>query len=337
VIVKRARKPKKNRPDGIGTILVSTEPFSDKTLNTIEKVAKEMKFEVVLSPRFAADSTFATLADADIFEEFTKNYPINIEPPTDDNPFYFQMLRFRNMFDREMWKQGEMTFNMKAIYVLGILLMTVIGLTFLCIVLPLILTTKKAALKGSFPFFLFFMSIGLGFMLIEISQMQRLIVFLGHPIYGLSVLLFALLLSSGIGSYSTQKMKNFGKRVFPMRLMVLLSMLVLFGLVTSRILGASQGLSTPMRICVAIGILFPIGFFMGMLFPMGMRLASERSAGLTPWLWGMNGATSVCASVLAVVIAISSRISTAFWTGFLCYLIAVVALGWILKKRKLSG
>jgi hypothetical protein len=76
---------------------------------------------------------------------------------------------------------------------------------------------------------------------------------------------------------------------------------------------------------VANTILFPIGFFMGMAFPLGMKAAAVRSSALAPWLWGINGATSVCASVLAMVIAVSAGISISFWTGFFSYCIALLA------------
>ena len=72
-------------------------------------------------------------------------------------------------------------------------------------------------------------------------------------------------------------------------------------------------------------MLFPLGLFMGMAFPLGMRLASGRTPALTPWLWGINGATSVCASVLAIVIALSSSISAAYWTGVACYVASLIA------------
>jgi hypothetical protein len=334
VIVKCMNAPLKDQPDGIATILVSRERFSDAELDTIEKVARDMRFDIVLTPRFSVDSTFTTLAFGKDIDIFTAKYPINIAAPTDDSPFFFHMLRFRNIFNREAWKQGQQSFNMKAISVLGFLLIIVIFLTFLCIIVPLILTTKKAELKGTLPYFLFFMAIGFGFMLVEISQMQRLIIFLGHPVYGLSVVLFAILLSSGLGSYSTQKVGNsIMARVAIVRLLLLLCMLLIFGLLTPRIITMFQGASTMLRVCIAVGILFPLGFFMGMPFPLGMKLASTRSIAITPWLWGINGATSVCASVIAVVIAIYSSISTAFWVGCICYFIACSAVVWMSRLR----
>ena len=226
-----------------------------------------------------------------------------------------------------------MSFNTRAVYVLGVLLISVIGLTLLCIIVPLILTTTKASLRGAFPLFVFFAAIGFGFMLVEISQMQRLIVFLGHPIYGLSTVLFALLLSSGLGSYLTQGIKNTGSARPTIALLILLGVLLAFGSLTPFAIHQFQGSTTTTRILVAVSLLFPLGLFMGMPFPLGMKLASSRSASLTPWLWGINGATSVCASVVAVVIALNSGISASFWTGFACYAAAFVAFVWISRRR----
>ncbi len=84
---------------------------------------------------------------------------------------------------------------------------------------------------------------------------------------------------------------------------------------------------------MSVGVLFPIGFMMGMPFPIGMKAASASPAArdLTPWLWGINGATSVLASVLAIVIAMAWGISASFWTGFACYVVAALAMIWALR------
>src|SRR5262249_53869415 len=185
---------------------------------------------------------------------------------------------------------------------LGLLLITVFGLTALCIVVPLVLTTERRALTGSAPLFVFFIGIGLGFMLVEISQMQRLIVFLGHPTYGLSVVLFAMLFASGVGSLVIGRLGDGARATTP--LLALIATLAVFGASTPMVIHAFAASTTPVRIAVAIALLFPIGLLMGMAFPLGMRAATGRAPALTPWLWGINGATSGCASVLAGVIAL---------------------------------
>ncbi len=336
VIMRRMRGKNQTGPDGIGTMLISKKPFLDKDLDDIEEIVKKGQLELVLSPRFSLDPTFATLASGENFDEFVAAFPLNITPPTDDKPFFFHMLRFRDIFDQGLF-QGKSNFNIKAVSTLGVLLITVVGLTFLCIIIPLVLTTKKETLKGTLPLFLFFAGIGLGFMLIEISQMQRLIVFLGHPTYSLSTVLFTLLLSSGLGSYLTQKINDFNLTRLAIRnLLFLLGVLVAFGILTPYVISTFQGSITTLRILVSIVILFPLGIFMGMAFPLGMRIASNKAITLTPWFWGVNGATSVCASVLAVVIAMDSGISMAFWIGFSCYLIAFIAFIWASREINLG-
>jgi hypothetical protein len=295
-------------------------------LTIIERIAQEMRFDLILTPRFARDSIFATLSSKGNLDAFMAASPINIAAPTDNNPFFFHLLRLRDSFNPGLWLMGEHDFNMKAVLVLGALLVVVIALTVLCILIPLMLKIDRTLLHRAFSLSAFFVCIGLGFMFVEISQMQRLIVFLGHPVYGLSVVLFALLLSSGLGSFSTQKVRNPRmRRVAITRLFPLLCVIALFGILTPHAIRLFQGAITPFRILVATGVLFPLGLFMGMAFPLGMKVASTRFVSLTAWFWGINGATSVCASVIAVAIAMNWGISTSFWAGFASYVIAVVA------------
>jgi hypothetical protein len=161
----------------------------------------------------------------------------------------------------------------------------VLVLTSLCVVVPLWLTTERAALRARGPLFVYFAAIGLGFMLVEISQMQRLIIFLGHPTYGLSVVLFAMLLSSGIGSLLSGAVGGAG-RTWRRRRWPSSSAYWRCSAATPLAIRAFEAATTPGRIAVAVVILFPIGLLMGMAFPLGMRLASARAPALTPWLWG---------------------------------------------------
>ncbi len=319
-----ANKP--DVPDGVGTLLVSRRPFTDAEINRIEDVSKRLGFDVVLSSRAALDDSFVQVTSADGFAPLVHNYPVNISPPTDNSPFFFNQLRFRNLFNLQLLDFGKQTHNMRAVFVLAVLLATVTILTALCIVLPLMLTADRAALTGKLPLLVFFIAIGLGFMLIETSQMQRLIISLGHPTYGLTVVLFALLLSSGVGSYLTSGISD--DRAGPagiVRLTALLAVLVVFGLITPSIARWTESATTPVRVAAAVALLFPPGLAMGMAFPLGMKLASNRAAELTPWLWGLNGAASVLASVLTVCIGLAWSISAAFWSGAVCYLIALAA------------
>ena len=320
---------------GIGTMLVSKVPFTPEDLETIEDVSRKLRFEVVLSPRFSLDTTFATLATGKGLDQLAATFPFNIAPPTDDSPFFFQVSRLRDVSNLKLRQLNPSRYLTAGTLILGILLITVLVLTCLAIVVPLWLARGQAPLKDAIPLLLFFGAIGFGYMLVEISQMQRLIIFLGHPTYSLSVVLFTMLSSSGVGSFLTRKLDNpdlekSGQR----RLLLLLCTLVLFGLLAPQFIRLFHDSVTPVRILVASAILCPIGLFMGMAFPLGMKAASKGYAELTPWLWGINGATSVCASVLAVAIALQFGISKAYWSGFAWYLVAFLAFAWIVRTKR---
>jgi predicted membrane-bound spermidine synthase len=310
----------------VGTMIVSPQPLSKEEVATLKRVAQQMQFVVVVAPDHASDPTFSAILEAKDPAAFAATYPFDISPPTDDRPFFFQMVRLQNIFNSVSGSEDYIT---KPTRVLFSLTLAVVSLTFLSIVLPLALTTKKEALKGMLPFFVFFSGIGLGFLLIEVSQLQRLIIFLGHPSYALSVVLFSLLLSSGIGSLTTQRLGNpHPRRSTLWPFLPLMVLLVAFALVTPLVIHRFDSATTPIRIAAAAAMLVPIGFLMGMPFPIGMKMASLRPNAPTAFLWGINGAMSVCASVLAVLIALSWGISLAFWAGCVSYAVALAALAY---------
>jgi len=317
-----------NGPDGIGTMLVSRDPLSAADLDALDAVAARMRFEIVQSPRHSADGTFAALADGARMADAIAATELNIAAPTDDTPFFFHMLRLRDVFNIARWHdQGIVRFNMTAVGILGVLLVTVIVLTGACLLVPWIMAGSKdpALRERAGSHLAFFAAIGFGFMLVEISQVQRLAIFLGHPVYSLSVVLFSLLLASGAGSLSTKNVSG-EPRQARLRMALLLASLIVFGALTPSAIRHDAAASTPIRIAISVAILAPLGFFMGMAFPIGMARALREKPALAPWLWGINGAASVCASVLAVVIALGAGISMAFWVGVACYLIALVSL-----------
>ncbi len=311
-----------NGPTGLGTILVSKAPFSEHDLDLLEETARKLRYEIAFSPRASIDPMFDSLSGKGRPVNIYSSYDLNVKPPTDDSPFFFNMLRFGDVFNAPLWRENFATFNLRGVFVLEVLLAIVAALTISCIGIPLLITTEKSLLKGSSSFLVYFAMIGFGFMFIEISQIQRLSVFLGHPTYALSVALFTLLLSSGLGSYLTKSpITPFGW----IRWSLLLVSLLLFGAITPSVTAAFQASTTPVRLAVSIILLFPLGVFMGMPFPAGMSHAARKAPLLTPWFWGVNGATSVCGSVLAIAIALGSGISTSYWVGFLCYFCAFAA------------
>lgn len=311
---------------GVATILVSRTPYAATILDKLEAVAREMEFEVVVSPRQAQDEVFERLASGHDLPGFAASFPIDISAPTDDRPFFFNFLRLRDLLAPDRTTAAAMSQNLTAVEWLGRLLIVVSGLTVLCILVPLLVTFRRVPVVACTPLFLFFIGIGLGFLLVEISLMQQLILFLGHPTYGLAVVLFAMLLSGGLGAWLSQQVAaNRLYRPASSIMILLLVLLYLFGTLAPHATQAFEASTTPVRILVAGGLVFLLGVPMGTAFPLGIRMAQRRSRDLTPWLWGINGATSVCASVLAIAIALTFGIAAAYWCGTAAYGLALLA------------
>jgi SAM-dependent methyltransferase len=322
--------------NGIATILVGRDPLSERDLAVLTRQTRRLGFDLLVTPRTSEAPEYATILSSSDPSAFYDAYPLDVSAPTDEKPFFFQMLRFgdfaeslaENLFDPNRS-------NLEAIRLLGVLLVIVAVLTALCIIVPLALTTRRETLKGAAPLLTFFFCIGLGFMFVEISQMQRLMVFLGHPTYALSVVLFTLLVGSGTGSYLSERLADRGTKSHVL-LLGLLAALAAFGGATPKMIEALGTAAQPARIVASATILALLGLAMGMPFPLGMRAAAARSPELTPWLWGVNGAASVLCSVLAVVVALSASITAAFWAGVCCYVVATLSLGIAIRNGRSS-
>ena len=306
------------RNQDVATILVAKRPFSAADIDAVTKISKAMEFQPVLTPQFAERPEFEAISTPGRYEHLIRTYPLNIEAPTDDSPFFFHMLRAGDLLKRSTF-QGMNQLNLRAVNVLGRSLAIVSGLSAIAIIAPLVFRRKVGEAR-SIRLMIYFAAIGLAFMMVEIGQLERLIVFLGHPIYGLTVVLFVLLLASSCGSFYSSRMKPW--------LWLLPVALAAFIFASPSVTYQLTAASTPVRIAVSALLLFPSGFFMGMAFPLGISKAVSVNEGApTAWYWGVNGAFSVISSVLAVAVAVFWGVTVTLLVGLGAYILALIALG----------
>jgi hypothetical protein len=176
-------------------------------------------------------------------------------------------------------------------------------------------TSSRAHRLGA----IYFCLIGAGFMFAEIAIIQKLSVFLGHPVYAMGVLLFTVILSTGIGSFISDKLP-LSRRSFILAvplvtaMVILVQKFILSALVTQAI---TEPIFTKAVFCVVA--IFPLGILLGFFFPVGMKMFKPLVAGDTPWFWALNGIFGVLSSALAVFISIYFGISVNFYVAALCY------------------
>jgi hypothetical protein len=319
--------PNDTHAAAVATLLASVDPFTPRELERLNRVAAERGFHILFSPLECHDELLQTVVRAQDIATATAKLPVNLVPPTDNKPFFFDNSRVNSLFRGNLWNE---THGQGALLILVGLFGVVVVFSAAFILTPLAIRSACGNGSGKMPGLrptLYFALIGIAFMIVEIAQMQRLVVLLGHPAYSLTVALFSLLVSSGIGSFSTAGINRenlLGSA--RLRLLGLMGTLIVLGLVSPTGVESFQSGSTPVRIAVALAMLFPAGFFMGMAFPIGMKWAAEEDADYTAWLWAVNGAASVCASVLAMIISMTAGIGIAWWAGVGTYLVAAVVL-----------
>lgn len=265
-------------------------------------------------------------------EEFTRSYLFQIEPVTDERPFFynfFKMTKIKATFKSLGQKflpffQGE--------FLLPLILIQAIGVAFIMILFPLLISRRKG--KGARPqkqvspnVFFYFGVIGMAYMFVEITLIQRFILYLGHPVYSFSVILFSLLLSSGLGSLFSKKIlgksiiKNLRWCLFVCAVLIFASLLTL-SVIHENLIGIGLGY----RILLAFLFIFPMGFLMGVPFPSGIRLLDQTGKRWIPWAWAVNAFSSVINSVTALLIAFIGGYSLVLFLAGAGYLIAPLFL-----------
>jgi len=307
-------------------IMVKRSPFTEEEIQTVLSRAQDMAFEPLYVPGVGAEPAFAEMAQAqDLYAYGANLYGYDYRPPRDDRPFFFLFARLGWLFrpvGETLWEHTEV----RPLRLVVGLLAVVSALVVLLIVVPLTALVRRpwVGQARSSRLLLYFAGIGVGFMMVEMSLMQRFILLLGHPVYSLSVILFSLLGFGGIGSLLTNRVtEGAARRAARLALGGASVLLVLYALALGFALHGALGLSTGLRIAVAVALLCPLALLMGMPLPLGVKLAASRNPNLIPWLWGINGAASVLGSVLAVVLAIGAGFTAALGVGAACYIAAL--------------
>jgi spermidine synthase len=282
---------------------------------------------------------FADLIASNDPYRFAQTYAYNVAPVTDNAPFFFFTLKAGQILGEEGLRQAiDWKVNLGVLVLLLVLFISLAAvLGFL--ILPLALQGSR---QSPLPL-LYFVAVGLGYILVEIAFIQRFVLFLGHPTYALTVVIFLLMLSSGAGSLVSRRWLPRTELVW-MPLMLVIGTLLADIFVLPRILPAWVGLRFEWRLGLSGLLLVPLGFLMGMPFPSGLRaLAAKSSFGSSAgfndegnaveWAWAMNAAASVLGSVLAMVIAIQFGLTATLTCGIGAYVLALLLLPTLRPRR----
>jgi spermidine synthase len=308
----------------VATVLVKREPFSDLEVAKLVDTMERLHFIPVAVPGIGAPNAIRGLIESTRPEAFYAEYPYDIRPSTDDRPFFFNTMKPGHYLS--LWKNalpGQQASRLTA-WLFIIILILVIGLMALPMTLIRGGDTRglRVASKASY-----FAAIGLGFILVEISLIELLTFYLGHPIYSLVVVISSLLLFAGFGARVTQWLKpaqidRLG-RWFVGTLVVLL---LGYALWAPGILRLTVGEAFGVRAAITVALLCPIALLMGTALPCGIRRLEQGSAPLIPWMWAVNGAMTVLGSVLAIALSMNVGITATLMVGVIAYSVALIVI-----------
>jgi hypothetical protein len=310
------------------TILVARTPFTASDLNRISSGTKTAGMEVVYLPGTLLDTPFRTLLTTSHPEEFYNSYPFDVRPISDNRPFFFYTVQTRDLLDFVLHgsrKTEDFKINSALPVLFALVAISIIATLIILALPPLVLRHRLPRGEGSYRALFFFLFIGAGYIVIQVALIQKFVLFLGHPTYALTVIIFSMLLSSGCGSFASKKLVRYDmRRLVPVLALIVLGN-ILLALVVSPISESGVALPFAVKVLITVALISPLGFAMGMPFPTGLTLLERVMPASVRWAWAINAASSVMGSAAAMFLAIYLGLKLTLIIGSLFYLAALLS------------
>ncbi len=324
----------------VATLLMSNRPLSGQDLFKLGTITTALGFEFLYvpgePPRDAALRPALAARTPKDLAQLRNAEDLDISPTYDSAPFFFNSMRLRRL--PQVLASLGAGGNLRAMAFLLCFFLAAAALLLGVVVLPLLMerrsTISARGTRGSLAAgVVYFVAIGLGFLLVEMAMMQQLSLLLGHPIYSLAVVLAGLILSSGLGSFVSGSLReplSFAGRVPAAAACLLLAG---YAFVVLPLVHTYAPHPLWQRIGLALALVAPCGIAMGFCFPLGFRrMAALGHESSLPWMWALNGSASVLATFLAVILSMETSITTTALAGAGCY--ALAALVWPGSSRE---
>jgi hypothetical protein len=313
----------------LSTLIVGRAALSMRDLSTLDETVRRLHYKTLAAPNLVStDAVLERILHAGTVDELIRigrATPLNLAPTWDANPFFFNQLRLPNpaapssMVHAALRASGVLHGNLAASLTLLTLVIISMVVVVLVIIGPAMSSTRRSSANITLWSSAYFLLIGVAFMFVEISLIQRMSLFLGHPIYSLAIVLFSIILVTGVGSLLSDRAVRLSVSSpvgWPLVLAVYLGLLPLW---LGKLLDETETGSLIERASVCLLTVVPAGVLMGFMFPTGMRLCTRIDSRITPWLWAVNGAAGVLASGAAVLVSIQTSLNHSLWVGAVAY------------------
>lgn len=329
--------------DGIPVVVLAKKsPFTaNEEGAVIQHLENYGDLQPLYLPSAPGNNPFSALIARNDPWAFARDYAYNVAPVTDNAPFFFFTLKTGQLLGDDDLRSGiDWKVNL-GVLVLGMVLLISVVAVLAFLILPLLFGGRLQGPRAASQ--LYFVAVGLGFILVEIAFIQRFVLFLGHPTYALTVVIFLLLLSSGAGSLLSRRWLPDPSRIW-LPLLILVAAILVLVLSLPWLLNALVGVPFVLKLAVSAALLVPLGVAMGMPFPSGLRAFCSSNSSAVPstgnaveWAWAMNAAASVLGSVLAMVIAIHWGLNVTLAGGAVGYVLAIALVPSLRSRPSQAG
>ena len=279
------------------------------------------------SPRDEYYRAFLALLSAEGRKRFMEEYTFDVAPVRDDHPFFGYFLKLGRVCETYRLMGEKWQFFLAEGYLVPAVFVQAALISLVLMVLPLFSGSRGGGKgRGLLPYFAL---LGLGFMLVEVALIQKIILPLENPSYAVATLLAGLLVSSGLGSLLGQRWE---RTRGPATCAVIALLILVYVVLLPAASAAISPLALPIKIGLVFLLLLPLGSLMGIPFPTGLRALGEADPALIPWAWVLNGTFSVLAPMLAIMFATRAGFSAVLYLGAAAYLLAFLNLRHFAKR-----
>ncbi len=319
------------------TVLIGRSALRDSDVARLRDAMPHGHFRFMYVPDQTIPNAFTSLIRSQNPAAFEREYRYDVSAVGDNRPFFFYTVQPRDVWDflkHASRLSADYQVNRAVPLLFGLLVVSALA-TGIMLGLPrVLLGSRLPSDQGVLRFLWYFILIGAGYILIQVALVQKFVLFLGHPTYALTVIIFSMLISSGLGSYFSRRITA-GSDARLARVLALVAVMVtILAFSVSPVLGAGVGLPLGVKFAISVLLIGPPGFLMGMPFPTGLRRLEEMHKPSVRWAWSLNAAASVLGSVGAIVLAIYLGLRETLLAGGAMYLGALATL--VLSQRRRS-
>ncbi|MCC7497984.1 MAG: hypothetical protein IT160_10435 [Bryobacterales bacterium] len=309
------------------TVLVSRKPFTEADLDRARFAIREGGLEKVYLPGDQPVNSFGELLTTSDVRAFEQQYPFDISPVGDNRPFFFYTVQPRDLWSfvaAGVQKSADYKINRAVPLLFALIGISVLATAVILLLPPVLLGTRVPRERGLLRYLLYFACIGAGYILVQVALIQKFVLLLGHPTYALTVIIFSMLLSSGLGSFYSRRIVRQSDGRLSRVLLAVAALVAILAFAAAPLEQAGVGWPLPVKALLTVILIAPAGFLMGMPFPNGLERLERRHAAAVRWAWALNAASSVLGSACAIFFAIYLGLRVTLLIGGMLYVCATL-------------